>query len=51
MSEDRTDEDATLPEGVREMYSTHIITLVIVAVIGLGTVVDRFHEDRGVVRP
>jgi len=47
MSEDRTDDDASLPEGVREMYSTHIITLVIVAVI----VVDRFHEDRGVVRP
>jgi len=32
------------------MYRTHIITLVLVAVIGPGTVVYRFLENSGLVR-
>jgi hypothetical protein len=47
MSERRTDDNVDTPEGVWAMYSTHIITLVIVAVIGIGTVVYRYLEDWG----
>ena len=47
MSEQRTDANVDPPEGVWEMYSTSIIALVIVAVIGIETVVYRSLEDWG----
>lgn len=47
MSEQRTDANEDTPDGVWEMYSTNIIALVIVAVIGIGTVVYRSLEDWG----
>jgi voltage-gated potassium channel Kch len=47
MSEQQTDDNVDTPEGVWQMYSTQIIALVIVAVIGIGTVVYRYLEDWG----
>ena len=46
-SEVRTDDEVDLPEGVWEMNGTHIVTLVIAAVVGLGTVAHRFVVDGG----
>jgi len=39
--------DDDVPETVWEHYSTHIIGLIVLAVIGLGTVVYRSLEDWG----
>lgn len=46
----RTDDDVNQPGGVWEMNSALIITLALVAVVGLGAVDDRFPEDCGVLR-
>ena len=47
MYQERTDDEIDPTDGVWAHYSTQIITLMIGAVIGTGTIVYRFLEDWG----
>jgi voltage-gated potassium channel len=47
MSQERTDDQANPTYDAWKLYSTQIITLVTLSVIGIGTIVYRYLEDWG----